>query len=107
MIVYVPMPSPVVTSRVARVAEIAVQVPAVTVVVPVTLFVTVTTDPLVQLVSMPISRSVIGIDWLGWMRLGETRIDGGGGIDARIRIRRRHPGQVPHSLGLTRCRRCG
>ena len=80
----VPAPRPVVTVSVAVVAESRVQVPFVTVVVPVTLFVTVTVEPLVQFVLMPTICSVI--DWsativepsvLTGMRLGETFVIAG------------------------------
>jgi hypothetical protein len=73
--VNVPVPAPVVTESVASVEEIAVQVPAVTVVVPVTLFWTETDDPLVQLVSNPSNVSVTpGFPVFGRTRDGAMRV---------------------------------
>ena len=58
VIVNVPVPAPVVTVRVAAVPLLCVQLPFVTVVVPVTLFWTETVLPDVQLVPVPVSVRV-------------------------------------------------
>jgi hypothetical protein len=58
---HVPTPDPVVTSRVADVFDIAVNVPAVTAVVPLRLLAMITEEPLVQLVAVPKSVIVCGV----------------------------------------------
>jgi hypothetical protein len=65
VIVQAPRPDPVVISRAALVALNAVNAPIVTVVVPLTLFCIVTLDPLVHVVLVPDSVSMIGIAELG------------------------------------------
>src|SRR5271165_7618073 len=71
VIVNVPVPAPVVTVRVAAVPLLCVQLPFVTVVVPVTLFWTETVLPDVQLVPVPVSvRVKLGV-WLAGMVDGE------------------------------------
>lgn len=72
VMVNVPAPAPVVTARVAAVPLVWVQVPFVTVVVPVTLFWTETVDPLVQLVPVPVRVSSIEPEWLAGIVDGET-----------------------------------
>ena len=59
VMVNVPVPAPVVTVRVAAVVLLCVHVPLVTVVVPETLFWIETTEPLVQLVPVPVRVSVM------------------------------------------------
>ena len=56
--IHVPVPAPVITPSVADVADVAVKVPAVTVVVPVTLLTTVTVEELVQFVAVPLKVSI-------------------------------------------------
>ena len=55
--VQVPLPEPVVILRVAEVVVVAVNVPAITVVVPLTLLVIITVEELVQFVFVPASIS--------------------------------------------------
>ena len=76
VIVNVPVPPTVVTVSVADVVEIAVHVPAVTVVVPDTEFVIETADPLVQPVPAPTSVSVTGVETFGGTLDGVTANDG-------------------------------
>ena len=69
---HVPVPSPVVTVRVAVVAESRVQAPFVTAVVPVMLFVIVTVEPLAQVVPVPTKWSVTAVDCCGLRQDGDT-----------------------------------
>ena len=68
-----PVPPAVVTVSIANVAESRVHVFLVTVVVPVTLFWIDTLEPEVQVVFVPVRRSVTRIDWCGEICDGETR----------------------------------
>ncbi len=58
---HVPLPLPVVMASVADVAEIAVNVPATTLVVPVRLFVIETVLPPVQVVAVPTNVNTTGV----------------------------------------------
>lgn len=58
---HVPLPAPVVTCSVADVDDTAVNVPAVTLVVPVRLLVIVTVLPPVHVVAVPTSVNVMGL----------------------------------------------
>jgi len=81
--VNVPVPAPVVTVRVAAVPLLWIHVPFVTVVVPVTEFWTVTVEPLVQLVLVPVRVSVMLPEWLAGTAPGET-VNDPPGVAAQI-----------------------
>ncbi len=83
VMVNVPVPAPVVTVRVAAVPLLWVHVPSVTIVVPVTEFWTVTVEPLVQLVPVPVRVSVMLPEWLAGMAAGEA-VNDPPGVAAQI-----------------------
>ena len=78
MTVNVPTPAPADTARVAEVGVVAFHEPAVTVVVPVTLFCTLTVLEPDHVVLMPAKVKIAG--WLAGIDSGDTvKLVGGGG----------------------------